>query len=64
MSLLVTLFRFLAGRIGKKMGSGPMMGLGKSNAKVYKENDIKYHPTGKFILRICKKCGRMETIKM
>jgi hypothetical protein len=30
----------------------------------YKENDIKYHPTGKFILRICKKCGWMDTIKI
>ncbi|MDV4151487.1 ATP-dependent zinc metalloprotease FtsH [Clostridium sp. AL.422] len=39
--ILFGIFRFLAGRIGKKMGSGPMMGLGKSNAKVYKENDIK-----------------------
>lgn len=39
--VLFGIFRFLAGRIGKKMGGGPMMGLGKSNAKVYKENDIK-----------------------
>lgn len=39
--ILFSIFRFLAGRIGKKMGAGPMMGLGKSNAKVYKENDIK-----------------------
>ena len=39
--ILFSIFRFLAGRIGKRMGAGPMMGLGKSNAKVYKENDIK-----------------------
>lgn len=39
--VLFSIFRFLAGRIGKKMGAGPMMGLGKSNAKIYKENDIK-----------------------
>ena len=39
--ILFGVFRFLAGRIGKRMGAGPMMGLGKSNAKVYKENDIK-----------------------
>ena len=39
--VLYGIFRFLAGRIGKRMGAGPMMGLGKSNAKVYKENDIK-----------------------
>lgn len=39
--ILFGIFRFLAGRIGKKMGAGPMMGLGKSNAKVYKDNDIK-----------------------
>ncbi len=39
--ILFGIFRFLAGRIGKRMGAGPMMGLGKSNAKVYKENDIK-----------------------
>ena len=39
--ILFAVFRFLAGRIGKRMGAGPMMGLGKSNAKVYKENDIK-----------------------
>ena len=29
----------------------------------YKENDIKYNPTGKFILRICKKCGKIKIIK-
>ncbi|MGG7144683.1 ATP-dependent zinc metalloprotease FtsH [Clostridium nigeriense] len=39
--LLFMFLRFMAGRVGKKMGAGPMMGLGKSNAKVYKENDIK-----------------------
>ena len=39
--ILFSILRFLAGRIGKRMGAGPMMGLGKSNAKVYKENDIK-----------------------
>lgn len=39
--ILFSIFRFLAGRIGKKMGASPMMGMGKSNAKVYKENDIK-----------------------
>ncbi|MDU7149527.1 MAG: ATP-dependent zinc metalloprotease FtsH [Clostridium sp.] len=41
--ILFSIFRFLAGRIGKKMGSSPMMGMGmgKSNAKIYKENDIK-----------------------
>ena len=41
--ILFMILRFVAGRIGKKMGAGPMMGmgLGKSNAKVYKENDIK-----------------------
>ena len=39
--ILFSLFKFIAGRLGKKMGGGPMMGLGKSNAKVYKENDIK-----------------------
>jgi cell division protease FtsH len=41
--ILFMFLRFMAGRLGKKMGSGPMMGmgLGKSNAKVYKENDIK-----------------------
>ncbi len=39
--ILFSIFRFLAGRIGKKMGAGPMMGLGKSNAKVYRDNDIK-----------------------
>ena len=30
----------------------------------YKENDIKYHPTGKVILRQCKKCGWMERIEI
>ena len=40
--ILFTIFRFVFGRLGKKMGmGGPMMGMGKSNAKVYKENDIK-----------------------
>ncbi|WP_291649358.1 ATP-dependent zinc metalloprotease FtsH [Clostridium sp.] len=41
--ILFSIFRFIAGRIGKKMGSSPMMGMGmgKSNAKIYKENDIK-----------------------
>ena len=39
--ILFSVLRFLAGRIGKRMGAGPMMGLGKSNAKIYKENDIK-----------------------
>ena len=39
--LLFMFLRFMAGRVGKKMGASPMMGLGKSNAKVYKENDIK-----------------------
>ena len=39
--ILFSILRFLAGRIGKRMGAGSMMGLGKSNAKVYKENDIK-----------------------
>ncbi|MGG7059985.1 ATP-dependent zinc metalloprotease FtsH [Clostridium nigeriense] len=39
--LLFMFLRFMAGRVGKKMGAAPMMGLGKSNAKVYKENDIK-----------------------
>jgi cell division protease FtsH len=35
------IFRFIAGKIGRKMGTPPMMGMGKSNAKIYKENDIK-----------------------
>ncbi|MCR1952760.1 MULTISPECIES: ATP-dependent zinc metalloprotease FtsH [unclassified Clostridium] len=41
--ILFFIFRFIAGRIGRKMGSSPMMGMGmgKSNAKIYKENDIK-----------------------
>ena len=39
--ILFSLLRFVAGRVGKRMGSGPMMGFGKSNAKIYKENDIK-----------------------
>ena len=32
--------RFIFGKMGKKMGGGPM-GMGKSNAKIYMENDIK-----------------------
>ena len=39
--ILFGVFRFLAGRIGKRMGAGPMLGLSQSNAKVYKENDIR-----------------------
>lgn len=39
--ILFFIFRFIAGRIGKRMGASPMMGMGKSNAKIYKENDIK-----------------------
>ncbi|MDU5111308.1 MAG: ATP-dependent zinc metalloprotease FtsH [Clostridium sp.] len=40
--ILFSIFRFVFGRLGKKMSmGGPMMGMGKSNAKVYKENDIK-----------------------
>ncbi|MBX7377384.1 ATP-dependent zinc metalloprotease FtsH [Clostridium chauvoei] len=39
--LIFFMFRFLMSKMGKKMGGGPMMGLGKSNAKVYGENDIK-----------------------
>ena len=36
------LVRFLFGKMAKKMGGGPMgMGMGKSNAKVYVEKDIK-----------------------
>ena len=30
----------------------------------YKENDVKYHPTGKVILKICKKCGWLERIEI
>jgi cell division protease FtsH len=33
--------RFFLGKMGRRMGGGPMMKLGKSNAKVYKESDIK-----------------------
>ena len=40
--LLFFLFKFVMGKMSKKMGmGGPMMGLGKSNAKIYRENDIK-----------------------
>lgn len=40
--ILFSIFRFIFGRLGKRMSmGGPMMGMGKSNAKVYKENDIK-----------------------
>ena len=39
--ILFSFLRFIAGRLGKRMGAGPMMGFGKSNAKIYKENDIK-----------------------
>ncbi|EOR21226.1 MULTISPECIES: ATP-dependent zinc metalloprotease FtsH [Clostridium] len=35
------IIRFFMGKVGRKMGGSPMMGLGKSNAKIYKENDIK-----------------------
>lgn len=41
--LMFFVLRFLFGRMGKKMGGGfggGMMGLGKSNAKLYVENDI------------------------
>ncbi|AYE34064.1 ATP-dependent zinc metalloprotease FtsH [Clostridium septicum] len=39
---LFFLFKFVMGKMSKKMGmGGPMMGLGKSNAKIYRENDIK-----------------------
>ena len=34
--ILFSLLRFVAGRVGKRMGAGPMMGFGKSNAKIYK----------------------------
>ena len=34
--------KFIFNKMGKKMGGGPMgMGMGKSNAKIYMENDIK-----------------------
>ena len=40
--LMFFLVRFLFGKMAKKMGGGPMgMGMGKSNAKVYVEKDIK-----------------------
>ena len=40
--LMFFLVRFLFNKMGKKMGGGPMgMGMGKSNAKIYMENDIK-----------------------
>ncbi|WP_300382171.1 ATP-dependent zinc metalloprotease FtsH [Clostridium sp.] len=35
------IFKFFLGKMSRKMGGGPMMKLGKSNAKVYKESDIK-----------------------
>lgn len=35
------ILKFFFGKLGGKMGGGPMMKLGKSNAKVYKESDIK-----------------------
>lgn len=35
------ILRFFMNKVGRKMGGNPMMGFGKSNAKVYKENDIK-----------------------
>ncbi|WP_459836452.1 ATP-dependent zinc metalloprotease FtsH [Clostridium carnis] len=38
--MIFFLFKFVMSKIGGKIGGGPMMGLGKSNAKVYKENDI------------------------
>lgn len=38
--LFFFIFKFVFGKMGKKMG-GPMMGMGKSNAKVYRDNDIK-----------------------
>ena len=40
--LMFFLVRFIFGKMAKKMGGGPMgMGMGKSNAKVYVEKDIK-----------------------
>ena len=40
--LMFFLVRFVFGKMAKKMGGGPMgMGMGKSNAKVYVEKDIK-----------------------
>ena len=40
--LMFFLVRFAFGKMAKKMGGGPMgMGMGKSNAKVYVEKDIK-----------------------
>ncbi|MGL5085221.1 MAG: ATP-dependent zinc metalloprotease FtsH, partial [Clostridium sp.] len=41
--LMFFVFKFIFGRMGKKMGGGfggGMMGMGKSNAKLYVENDI------------------------
>ena len=38
--LMFFIVRFIFNKMGKKMGGGPM-GMGKSNAKIYMENDIK-----------------------
>lgn len=35
------MIRFLFGGLGKRMGGGPLMKMGKSNAKIYKETDNK-----------------------
>ena len=35
------MIRFLIGGLGKRMGGGPLMKMGKSNAKIYKETDNK-----------------------
>lgn len=40
-AMIFLVLRFAMGRMGKKFGAGPMMGMGKSNAKIYRENDIK-----------------------
>jgi len=35
------IIKMLFGSVGKKMGAGPLMKMGKSNAKIYKESDNK-----------------------